>query len=57
MTVPAKKVVSFRPGTEMEERVRRLSAKTLSEVREEGLRREQNPHDESDNDAPGGIKS
>ncbi len=38
--LPAKKVVTFKPGTEMEERVRRLSAKTLSEAREEGLERE-----------------
>jgi len=38
--VPAKKVVSFKPGTEMDERVQRLSAKTLSEDREEGLERE-----------------
>ena len=45
MTVPAKKVVTFRPGTEMEERVKRLSAKTLSEAREEGLLREQKMRD------------
>ena len=38
--LPAKKVVSFKPGTEMDERVKRLSAKTLSEDREEGLERE-----------------
>ena len=40
MMLPAKKVVSFKPGTEMEERVQRLAAKTLSEAREEGLERE-----------------
>lgn len=45
MIVPAKKVVAFRPGTEMEERVKRLSAKTLGEAREEGLRRERELRD------------
>ena len=43
--MPAKKVVSFKSGTEMEERVRRLSAKTLSEDREEGLERERREQD------------
>ena len=38
--LPAKKVATFKPGTEMEARVKRLSAMTLSEAREEGLRRE-----------------
>ena len=36
ITLPAKKVVAFKSGTEMDERVKRLSAKTLSEDREEG---------------------
>ena len=38
--LPAKKVVTFKAGTEMEANVKRLSAKTLSEAREEGLERE-----------------
>lgn len=38
--VPAKKVVTFKPGTEMDQRVQRLFAKTLSQDREEGLERE-----------------
>lgn len=47
--LPAKKVVSFKSGTEMDERVKRLSAKTLSEDREEGLERERREQDgESD---------
>lgn len=40
LMLPAKKAVTFKPGTEMEERVQRLSAKTLSQDREEGLERE-----------------
>lgn len=40
MTLPAKKVVSFKSGTEMDQRVERLSAKTLSEDLAEGLERE-----------------
>jgi nucleoid DNA-binding protein len=48
--VPARKVVSFRPGTEMEERVKRLSAKTLSEAREEGLERERKMRDSGELD-------
>jgi len=40
MALPEKKVVSFKPGTEMVQRVERLAAKTLSEDREEGLERE-----------------
>ena len=38
--VPARKAVSFKSGTEMDQRVQRLSAKTLSQDREEGLERE-----------------
>ncbi|WP_075083411.1 HU family DNA-binding protein [Mariniblastus fucicola] len=44
--LPAKKVVTFKSGTEMDERVKRLSAKTLSEDREEGLERERREQEE-----------
>ena len=39
-TVPARKGVAFKAGTEMDQSVQRLSAKTLSQDREEGLERE-----------------
>lgn len=41
MQLPSKMVVTFKAGKEMEERVKRLSAKTLSEARDEGLLREE----------------
>lgn len=40
MQLPAKMVVSFKAGKEMEERVMRLSAQTLSEARQEAIERE-----------------
>lgn len=52
VTVPVKKVVTFKPGTEMDERVQRLFAKTLSQDREEGLERERlaQQNNQSEND-------
>lgn len=46
--VPAKKVVTFRSGTYMDERVQRLSAKTLSEDLAEGLERERRERDQDE---------
>ena len=49
ISLPAKKVVSFKPGTEMDQRVQRLFAKTLSQDREEGLERERLEREQKQN--------
>ena len=51
MEFPEKMVVSFKAGKGMEERVARRAAKTLSEAREEALKRERDEKEKRDSGA------